>query len=610
MSQPTIVLKFGSSVLRTAADLPDAVHEIFRYVREGFGVVAVVSAFEGVTDRLLARAHALGADPAHEVGVPGLAALVASGERETAASLQIALSRSGLEASILDPLACGLRVEGDGIEGSPVGLATVQLEALLAKGRVLIIPGFFGSDEDGGVSLLGRGGSDFSALFLAERLSARCLLLKDTDGIYERDPHSEGAAPPRFERLNHEDALELHTPVVQEKALRFALAHSQTFEVARVGSVAGTSVGHHATLVARPGEIDTRPLRVTLLGLGAVGRGVYELLLRQPGRFDIVAIAVRDRARHEASGVPGRLLLALDGALAIRSDIVVEAIGGVRDAGDALAAALLDGRHVVTANKAVIAARGPALAALAERAGARLSYSAAVGGVVPVIETLRALRAPVAKIEGVLNGTSNFVLDRLAKGAALDDAVAEAQTLGYAEADPADDLSGLDAARKLVLLAREAFGVALEVERIPRPGAKAIAEWSACGRERTGRLIASLRAEDHGCEAKVELVSVAGSHPLARCRGANNSVLITLRTGETIELRGRGAGRWPTAESVVGDLMELWRSRETRPDVDLGWGDCFVGLPPLTSSQYADKPNEFVGGLLRRPRSPDLLAIR
>jgi len=94
VSRPTIVLKFGSSVLRTAADLPQAVHEIFRYARAGFGVVAVVSAFEGVTDRLIAQAKALGADPAHEVGVSGLAALLASGERETAASLQIALSQA------------------------------------------------------------------------------------------------------------------------------------------------------------------------------------------------------------------------------------------------------------------------------------------------------------------------------------------------------------------------------------------------------------------------------------------------------------------------------------------------------------------------------------
>lgn len=565
MSSPIIVLKFGSSVLQSAADLPQAVHEIFRYAREGFAVVAVVSAFEGVTDRLLSQARALGADPAHDVGVSGLAALVASGERETAASLQIALSRAGIPANILDPLAASLRVKGNGLEGSPVGLEEARLRALLEKGRIVILPGFFGGDEENGVSLLGRGGSDWTALFVAQRLGARCLLLKDTDGIYERDPHGAGERPHRFERLSYADALALHAPVVQEAALRFALAHSQGFEVARIGSVFGTTVGPHATLVSRPDEAPRRPLRVTLLGLGAVGRGVYEHLLRQKERFEIVAVAVRRRAIHEAAGVQGRLLCSLEDALEVPSDIVVEAIGGVDQAGDALTRALLGGRHVVTANKAVIAARGPALEALAERVDATLSYSAAVGGVVPVIETLRRVSTKVARIEGVLNGTSNFVLERLARGVSVEAAIGEAQSLGYAEADPTDDLSGLDAARKLTLLAREAFGVSLEAERIPQPGAGAVRAFPCTGGGRVSRQVARLEVEDGHGAARVDLTAVEESHPLARCHGADNAVVITLKNGRTIELRGRGAGRWPTAESVMGDLLALGRELQTRP---------------------------------------------
>jgi len=559
VSRALIVLKFGSSVLRTAADLPGAVHEIFRYSREGFGVIVVVSAFEGVTDRLIAQAKALGADPAHDVGVPGLATLVASGERETAAALQIALSRAGLPANVLDPLAIGLRVDGNGLEGAPVDLAQARLRALLDQGRVVIVPGFFGSDEEGSISLLGRGGSDWTALFIAHSLGARCRLLKDTDGIYERDPNDSKEAPPRFERLHYEDALALHSPVVQEAALRFALARSQTFEVARIGSVSGTSVGHHATLLPRFSEATRRPLRVTLLGLGAVGRGVYEHLRGEAERFEIVAVAVKRRAFHEASGVPSGLLFSLAEALAVSSDIVVEAIGGVDEAGAALAHALSTGRHVITANKAVMAARGPALHVLAEKEERRLSYSAAVGGVVPVIETLRGLRGKVAKIEGVLNGTSNFVLDRLAAGASLDEAVKEAQALGYAEADPSDDLSGLDAARKLALLGREALGDELDPEGIPRPGAAAFVCDRSDGGGKVFRLIARLEATGAGAAARVELAAVDAGHPLAKCRGANNVILITLKSGKTIELEGRGAGRWPTAESVMGDLLALER---------------------------------------------------
>lgn len=565
MKQPLIVLKFGSSVLRTAEDLPQAVHEIYRYSRQGFGVVAVVSAFEGVTDRLLKQATGLGADPAHGVGVSGLAALVASGERESAACLQIALSQAGVPVNLLDPLSAGLRIEGDGLDGAPAEVCIERVSRLLQKGRVVIVPGFFGSDPEGGISLLGRGGSDWTALFLAQRLDARCRLLKDTDGIYERDPNRPGEPPLRFERLHYGDALALQAPVVQPAALRFARAHGRIFEVARLGSVRETTVGHHPTLLDRRPVKKPRRLRVTLLGLGSVGRGVYEHLRRLPDQFEIVAIAVRDRKRHQDSGIPGTLLHSPDEALGVPADIVIEAIGGGERARDAVTRSLETTRHVITANKAVMADHGADLRARAERQGVKLLCSAAVGGSVPVIEALRDCQRTIAGIEGVLNGTSNFVLDRLGEGLSARDAVIEAQQLGYAEADPSDDLSGLDAARKLALIAQEVFGVTLSAEEIPRPGVEALASWRPRGGRRVGRMVASIQATEEGWEAEVKLVSVGSKHALAQCRGAENVLVVTLRDGTKIERRGRGAGRWPTAESVLGDLLELGRDLESDP---------------------------------------------
>jgi homoserine dehydrogenase len=564
MKRKLIVLKFGSSILRTAKDLPRAVHEIYRYTREGVGVVAVVSAFEGVTDRLIAQAQELGADTASDVGVSGFAALVASGERESAASLLIALSRAGIPANGVDPLTAGLRVEGNGIAGKPVSLAVERFTPLLERGRVLVVPGFFGADEDGGVSLLGRGGSDWTALFLAQQLGGRCRLLKDTDGIYESDPNAEGKPPRRFEALSYDDALDLKAAVVQDAALRFAKSHRQSFEVAAIGSALGTSVGPQASRLASRPEETARPLRVTLLGLGTVGRGVYEHVLRNRERFEVVAIAVRNRPRHEAQGVPKHLLASIHGALAVPADIVVETLGGVDAAGDAIAFALSAGRHVVTANKAVVAERGLALRVLAESAGTKLTFAAAVGGSVPVLERLNEVRGQVASVEGVLNGTSNFVLDRLNDGRSPSDAVAEAQALGYAEADPTDDLSGLDAARKLVLIAREAFGVALKAEEIGRPGAESVKGFRPRADNKVGRLIARVSVNGHSSEARVQLAAIDASHPIGRCRGADNAVVITLHDGRTIELHGRGAGRWPTAESVMGDLFELSRDARSR----------------------------------------------
>ena len=563
MSSKRIVLKFGSSVLRTSDDLPGAVHEIFRYVRDGFRVVAVVSAFEGVTDRLLAKGRELGADPDHDVGIGGLAALVASGERETAAALQIALSRSGLDACVLDPIAAGLRVEGNGLEGAPIDLAVARFERLFDRGRIVIVPGFFGADEDDGPSLLGRGGSDWTAIFVAQRLGGTCRLLKDTDGIYERDPNAVADAPAlRFERLSYEDAVALDAPVVQKAALDFARAHRQAFEVAKLASTLGTTVGSHSTFVARRSEAKRAPIRVALLGLGAVGRGVFEHLSRDREKFDVVAIAVRDRDKHLIAGAPASLICSLDEALARPFDLLVEAIGGVDAPARALRFALGSGRHAVTANKAVIASIGPELRELATREGAHLAFSAAVGGVVPVIETLRAIKSPVEHVEGILNGTSNYVLERLAAGDTAAVAIAEARRLGYAEPDPGDDLSGLDVARKLTLIAREAFGADVALERIELPAAS-VADWNAPARKGIPRLIGRVEATVNGASASVRLVEVGNDHPFASCRGADNVVIITLRGGQTVELRGRGASRWPTAESVIGDVLRIWRERES-----------------------------------------------
>jgi homoserine dehydrogenase len=157
-----------------------------------------------------------------------------------------------------------------------------------------------------------------------------------------------------------------------------------------------------------------------------------------------------------------------------------------------------------------------------------------------------------------LNGTSNFVLDQLTIGVALEDAIQQAQRL-YAEADATDDLSGLDAARKMALMGREAFGLPLAASDVDIPGPSAVVRWRPQGGDSIGRFVASVRRSRDGCVAAVELVTVDASHPLAACRGASNAVVVTLRNGSAIELRGRGAGRWPTAESVMGDLLELWR---------------------------------------------------
>ncbi|MER3429365.1 MAG: hypothetical protein C4334_14995, partial [Pyrinomonas sp.] len=222
------------------------------------------------------------------------------------------------------------------------------------------------------------------------------------------------------------------------------------------------------------------------------------------------------------------------------------------------------GKHVVTANKALLAERGASLAQTAAANGVELRYSAAVGGAVPAIETVMHARrlGKVRALEAVLNGTTNYVLDQLARGATWEQAVRAAQEAGYAEADPRFDLDGTDAAHKLALLVRAAFGVELEVRQIAREGidvvsAARVRQAHAAGRAL--RLVARAERQGVGVEASVRPVELESGHPLASVVGVENRLIVELEDGRRLEVGGKGAGRWPTAEAVLADLFDIAR---------------------------------------------------
>ncbi|MGH9957147.1 MAG: homoserine dehydrogenase, partial [Pyrinomonadaceae bacterium] len=233
-----IVLKFGSSVLRDESDLPRAVHEIYRWWRQGAQVLVVASAFGNTTDRLLRGAESVCARPERSM----LAALLATGEAASSALLGLALNRAGIPARVLDPAQAGLRTVGGTLDADLVAVDVARLRGELRK-AVVILPGFIGRGENGNTTLLGRGGSDLSALFLAHRLRGQCVLLKDVDGIYSSDPATASTRPVRFAQLKYETAGQLAGSVVQPKALRFAASHRMPFVVTSIGSIYQTLVG-------------------------------------------------------------------------------------------------------------------------------------------------------------------------------------------------------------------------------------------------------------------------------------------------------------------------------------------------------------------------------
>jgi homoserine dehydrogenase len=238
MSGPITVLKFGSSVLTGEEDLPRAAAEVARTLARGERAVAVVSAFGKTTEALLSRAARLAPQPEGSA----LAALLATGERTSAALLAIALAERGVPCALADPERIALRADGPHLDADPLDVDTRVLRDLLAAHPAVIVPGFFARRSDAEVATLGRGGSDLTALFLAERLGARCVLVKDVDGVYDGDPGDARRSPARFATLSYGDALRLSARVVQEKALRFAAERKLPFVVGAPLAGAGTTV--------------------------------------------------------------------------------------------------------------------------------------------------------------------------------------------------------------------------------------------------------------------------------------------------------------------------------------------------------------------------------
>jgi homoserine dehydrogenase len=553
------VLKFGSSVLRSEHDLPRVVHEIYRLWRTGERVLAVVSAFGDTTDRLLDRARSICSDSNEDV----LATLLATGETTAAALVALSLQRAGIPAKVFDAMQAGLRTAGGVTDAELIALDTERLRSELQH-FVIVLPGFVGRDEENRTTLLGRGGSDSTAAFVAHKLGGRCVLVKDVDGVYASDPAKSSKRPARFREVTYETAGRIGGSLIQTKAIHFAAVHQLPLAVTCFGADSGTTIGSEFDRIARQNALK-QPLNVALLGCGTVGGGVYERLQALPEAFIMTGVGVRDRKRKRFPSVPNELLTEdLDELVDRPCDVVIELIGGTTRAYELVKRALCAGRHVVTANKALLATHGEQLQGIAVENEVGLFSSAAVGGALPALETIERAKAagPIRAVSGILNATANFVLDEMAAGSEFAQAISAAQKNGYAEADPTLDLDGTDAAQKLILLARLAFGVSLTLESIRREGIDGLATadlQTAHDRAACIRLIATCRRTAQGLEGHIAPIQLPQSHPLASVAGSQNRILVELLSGETFVVSATGAGRWPTAEAVIADLMDIRR---------------------------------------------------
>src|SRR3954447_6782097 len=297
------------------------------------------------------------------------------------------------------------------------------------------------------------------------------------------------------------------------------------------------------------------PFRVGLLGHGTVGSALQELL---ESRADAIESEVG--MRPEISGVLTRSRGDFDDILE-RSDLIVELMGGTDPAREYVLRALGSGRHVVTANKAVLAEHGEEIYDTAREHGVQLRFEAAVGGVVPVIrviqETLAA--AHIERVHGIVNGTTNYILTEMTRtGATYAQALARAQGLGYAEADPSEDVSGKDAAAKMAILARLAFNAPVQLDQVPYEGIERVTPDDIAYARDLGlslKLVGSAERLDGGIAVNVYPAFLYAGHPLATVDGAFNAVTIESPAITEITLSGPGAGGPQTASAVLGDVV-------------------------------------------------------
>jgi homoserine dehydrogenase len=294
---------------------------------------------------------------------------------------------------------------------------------------------------------------------------------------------------------------------------------------------------------------------VGLLGHGTVGAAFHELL---DARADAIEAATGQRP--EISGVLTRSRGDFDDILE-RSDLIVEVMGGIEPAREYILRALREGKHVVTANKALLSQHGEEIYEAARAGGAQIRFEAAVGGVVPVIrvihETLAA--AHIDRVHGIVNGTTNFILSQMAAtGASYEEALGEAQRLGYAEADPSEDVNGRDAAAKMAILARLAFNARVGLDDVNYEGIERItADDIAYARELglSLKLIGTAERRDGGLSVRVHPAFLYETHPLASVHGSFNAVTIESPAITEITLSGPGAGGSQTASAVLGDVI-------------------------------------------------------
>ena len=363
------------------------------------------------------------------------------------------------------------------------------------------------------------------------------------------DPNAE-----RYETIDWDEASEVAGPLIAPRALGFARKQKVPFRVGLPGVPSYTHVG------AFDGKLkasqNPKKLKLALMGLGIVGGGVFRRVAAHADQFEIVKIMVRNPDKYIDQGYdPDVLTTDFDVIKASKPDVFIDVSGPVEPALSYCREMLEAGVHVVSANKQAIATGGQALIDLAAKHKTQLLFSSAAGGGMPVLEMCLRETGRITRVRALLNGTTNYMLDEIGKGRSYAQALKDAQDKGFAEADPTADVGGADAAAKIRLIALLGFGETLALDDIPRdtienfnPTEPAKGAW---------KRVAKIWRDQNGFSSALQLRDLSLNNFMAQADGEEAHAIFDFDDGDQYRIRGKGAGRWPTTESVMADLFDI-----------------------------------------------------
>lgn len=444
------------------------------------------------------------------------------------------------------------------------------IENTLSREGHFVIPGFYGEDAGGNIKTFERGGSDITGSIIAGGLDASLYEnWTDVSGIMTADPKKDPAAT-TIRQMTYEELLLISKNGAQ---VYHKDAVASVWEKNIPILIKNTNAPEESGTIVTGGQI----MNIALLGFGTVGRGVWELLkenkdliekriAEQKGKkiaLNISKILVRDPEKY--TDIPKELFVRDFSEIENdpEIDIVIELIGGEEPATDYILRSFAAKKSVITANKMALAKAGGALEQAAKEAGVKFYFEAAVAGAIPILQSIsQALQANrITEISGIVNGTTNYILSAMSlNGQSYRQALAEAQRLGFAEADPTSDVEGFDSVYKFCILCKQAFGSYPKPQHITRKGISELTEEdlrSAQQKNSEIKLIGRAFLKENEPHVVVGPQEIPDTHPLAKVNGATNAISVQCDQAGEIFLQGAGAGARPTASAVVGDLIRI-----------------------------------------------------